>query len=390
MLSLWDFAFLTSILRSQPENDDSLPNKSIKKCNKKQPQGKIVDLLRKQAQQLPSNTGSGLRPTDVSSISRDAKKPDNQFKWPAPPCSGTATSVKGRPRGSLEKAIEGTRDRHLSPAVGHVSSINPAISAFPSRTGTDLKRESVARCSATSCSGPLSHSERAPTLSTQASVSRSSRDSGLSSAVHRRAGVLPRRRAFPASTSTHKKQHHSNSMDRSVDLLSAQLSHEIPDQASMTLMSLPDHMPMYACERPAIEATRTHRIVEKPSLSPMENSRGAHMYSTLIFGARLIVCPQLLYRVQYPHPQLFRLHPYRLLAPSLTYPMNFLNRSRFTAKHFIRISPHPSLSMLHVLRLHIHGNLLMITPPCNPLPMTTANGQRFLNESHGPVGCQVI
>jgi hypothetical protein len=323
-------------------------------------------------------------------MSRDAKKLDNQFKWPAPPCSGTATSVKGRPLGSLEKAVEGTRDRHLSPAAGYVSSINPAISAVPSETGTDLKRDSVARYSATSRSGPLFRSERAQTLSTHASVSRSSRDSGLSLAVHHRAGILPRRRASPSSMSTHKKQHHSNSMDRSADLLSAQLSHEIPDQAPMTLTSLPDPMPMYARERPAIEATRTHRIVEKPSLSPKDNSRGAHLYSTLIFGARLIVCPQLLYRVQYPHPQLFRLYPYRLLALRLTYPMNFLNRSRFTAKRFTRISPHPSLSTLHVLRLHIHGNLLMITPPCNPLPTTTANGQRFLNESHGPVGCQVI
>jgi hypothetical protein len=249
VLSLWDFAFLTSILRSQPENDDTLPNKSIKKCNKKQPQGKIVDLLRKQAQQLPSNTGSGLRPTDVPSMSRDAKKLDNQFKWPAPPCSGTATSVKGRPLGSLEKAVEGTRDRHLSPAAGYVSSINSAISAVPSETGTDLKRESVARCSATSRSSPLFRSERAQTLSTHASVSR----------VHRRAGVLPRRRASPSSMSTHKKQHHSNSMDRSADLLTAQLSHEIPDQAPMTLTSLPDPMPIYARERPAIEVTRTYR-----------------------------------------------------------------------------------------------------------------------------------
>src|SRR6266852_27869 len=282
------FPQLTSIFRSQPENDDSLPNKSIKQCNKKQPQGKIVDLLRKQAQQLPSNTGSGLRPADVSSISRDAKKLDNQSKRSAPPCSGTATSVKGRPLGSPEKVIEGTRDRRLFPAARQVSSSNSTISAAPSGTGSDLRRESVAQCSATSCSGPLSRSERAQTLSTQASVSRSSRDSELSSAVHRRAGVLSRQRASPASASTHKKQHYLNSMDRPADLLSTQLCHEIPDQAPLSLTSPPDPMPMYACEGPIIEATRTQRIVEKPSLSPKENSRGAHMYSTLIFVTRLI------------------------------------------------------------------------------------------------------
>ena len=276
------FAFLTLILRSQPENNDSLSNKTIKKYNKKQPQGKIVDLLRKQAQQPPSNMGSGLRPTDVPSMSRDAKKLDNQFKRSAPLCSGTATSVKGHPLGSLEKALEGTRDRRLSLAASHFSSINAAASAVPSRTGTDLKRKSVAQSSA----GLLSHSERAQTLSTQASVSRPSRDYGLSSAVHRREGGLCMRRASTASTSTHTKQHHLNSMDRPADILSTQLCHEIPDQASMTLTSPPDRMPMYAYERPAIEATR---IVEQPILSPKENSRGAHMYSILIFGARLIV-----------------------------------------------------------------------------------------------------
>lgn len=386
VLSLWDFAFLTSILRSQPENDDSLPIKSVNKCNKKQPQGIIVDLLRKQAQQLP--TGSGLRPTDVSLKSRDANKLDNRFKRPAPPCSGTATSVKGRPPGSLEKAAGGTRDKLLSPAAGYVSPINAAISVVPSGTGTDLKRDSVTQFSATSCSGPISRKEIAQTLSTQASVSRSSRDSGFSLAVNRRKRVSSWRRAFPTSTSTHK-QHCTDSMDRPADIL----SHEVPDQTLVTHTSPPDPMPVYAYQRPAIEATRAHRIIEKPSLSPKENPRGAHMYPTSSFGARLIVCPQLLYRVQYP--QLFQSYPYRLLALRLTYPtnmrpMNFLNRSRFTAKHLIRISPHPSLSTLHVLRPRIHVNLLMITPPCNPLPMTTANGQRFLNASDGPVGCQII
>src|SRR6266849_5418478 len=86
------FPQLTSIFRSQPENDDSLPNKSIK-----------------------------------------------QSKRSAPPCSGTATSVKGRPLGSPEKVIEGTRDRRLFPAARQVSSSNSTISAAPSGTGSDLR-----------------------------------------------------------------------------------------------------------------------------------------------------------------------------------------------------------------------------------------------------------
>ncbi len=305
VLSSWFFvfAFLTSILRSQPENDDSLPKNTTKKCDKKQPQGRIADLLRKQAQQMPSDTGSGLRPTDGPSLLCGAKK-QNHFKGPAPPRSDMATSIKGRPLGSLEKVIvrtdqprHATRDRCISTAAGHVSFVNAAISAAPPDTDSDLKRESVAQCSTIFWCGPLSQSEKPQKLSTRASVSQSvgvptgGTDSGPSLAVHRRAGILSQRQAPPVSTSTHKKRHHLNSMDRPAALLpSTQLSHEILEQASMSSTSPPGPPLMYTWERPAVEATRTHRIVEKPNYSPKKLSRGTQMYSTLIFGERLIVC----------------------------------------------------------------------------------------------------
>lgn len=323
---------------------------------------------------------------------RDVNKLNSQFRRHVPPCSATATSVKGRLFGSPEKAVEGTRDGRLSPAARHVSSINADISTAPSGTGTNLKRESSAQFSATSCSGPLSRSERVQALSTQASVGRSWRDSELSLAVHRRSGVISRRRASPSSTPTRKKQHRLHSTDLPTDKLFTQLSHEILDQAAMTHASPAYSMLMHKFDGPAIGATHTHRVVEKPTSSPNEDSRGAHMYSTLIFGARLIVCPQLLNRVQ--SPQLSQVYPCQVLALRLTYPSsmrpNVLNQCPLTTKHFTRISPRPSLSTLHVLRLRIHRNLLMITQPCSPLLMTTANGQRFLNANHGPVGCQVI
>jgi hypothetical protein len=233
---------------------------------------------------MPSDTGLGLRPTDAP-LSRGTKKLDNNFKRPVSPRSGTTTLVKRRPS-----------------AAGHASPINAAISTvLKSDTHVDPKRRSLAKGSATSWSGFLSRPKRAPTLSTQATASRSSGpstgtlDSGLSLAVHgdRRTAIFSQRQASPASPATHKKQHHFNPMALPVDMLYTQSSPEIPYQASMTFTST------YGRERPVIEATHTRRTAEKPSWSPKEIAQGAHMYSTLIFGARLIVCPQLLYHVQY-------------------------------------------------------------------------------------------
>ena len=391
-------------LRSQPGNDDFLPNKSIKKCDKKQPQGRIVDLLKKQAQQLPSDTG--LRPTEAPFLSRGTTNHDSHFKRPAPPSSAMVTSAKWSSTGSLEKAAKGTRhqplnatrDRCLSPA-GHVTSVNTANLIAPSDTSTDPKCKSVAQSSATSWSGFVSQPKKARALSTQASqaVSRSlglpirAKGSGLSLAVHHGEGVLSQRPVSPASPSTHKKQHHSNSMGRPADLLFTQFSHGIPDQTSMTFTSPLDFAPMHARERPAVEATCTHHIVENPSVSPREIARGEHMYPILFFGVRLIICPQLPYRIQYP--QLTQLLPSGLPVLRLTCPLsvnltNFLNWSPFTRKHVPRISPRPSSSTLPIPHLHVHGNQYMITPLCSPLQMM--NGQHFLSASHGLVICQII
>ena len=341
-------AFLISSLRSQPGNDDPLPNKSVNICDKKQPQGRIVDLLKKQAQQLPSDTG--LRPIEASFLSRGTKNHDNHFKRPAPPSSAMVTSAKGRSTISLEKEPKGAhcqpfnaiRDRCLSPA-GHVTSANAAISIAPSDTSTDPKSRSVAQSSATSWSGLVSRPKKAQALSTQASqpVSRSlgppigAKGSGLSLAVHRR-GAVWSQQASPVSLSAHKEQHHLNSRGRPADQLFTQISHGIRDQASMTFASPPDSASMYARERPAVEATRTHHIVENPSGSAKEVARGEHMYSILFFGVELIVCPQLLYRIQYP--QLTQHLPSGLPVLHLTYSFsvsrtNLLNWSPFAAKH---------------------------------------------------------
>jgi hypothetical protein len=273
-----------------------LPNKTNKKYEKKQPQGRIVDLLKKQAQRPLKDTGSGLRPTEASFLSRGTKKVDNRFKRPAPPDSGTAPIAKRRPPGSLEKAFEGThrtlyttRDRCLSPAVGRAASINATILTAPSDINTDSKSESVLQSSATSRSGLLSRSRKPQALSTQASVTQSlglptgATDSGFSSTVYRRAAILSQRQASPVSPFTYKNQHLLNSKGHPTDLRCPQSPHEILDQASMTFTSPPNTTLMHACESSAVEAIRTHRIVENQSGSLNDTDWGAHMYSILLF-----------------------------------------------------------------------------------------------------------
>lgn len=312
-------------------------------------------------------------------MSRGAKKLDNRFKRPAPPNPGTATPAKRRPFGSLEKAVEAThrpvnttRDRCLSPVVVHATSINSAISSTPSDTDIDPKGKSAPQTPATSRSSLLSQPRAAHALSTQASVTRSlgprtgAINSGFSSVVHRRAATSSRRQASPVSPFTRKKQHLFNSMSHSADLLYTQLPHEISDRASATFASPLDPTSMHANQRPAVEATRTHCIVKNQSGSLKDVDWGAHMYSIFLFCAKLIVFLQLLYRIQYP--QLGQPQPSLLPVLCPTYPLsvsptNFLFRSRSPAKHFPRIFPHPSSLTLLVLRLHVHGNPYMITPP---------------------------
>lgn len=214
-----------------------------------------------------------------------------------------ATPVKRRPPGSLEKALEGThrtlittRDKCLSPAFGHVTSMNAAILTVPSNINTDPKSESVLQSSATSRSGLLSRSRKAQALSTQASASRplglptSSIDSGPSSVVHRRAAVLSQRHASPVSPFSYKKHRLLNSKGHPADLQYTQSPHEIPDQASMTFTPPPDHTLMRAYKKSsAVETTRTHRIVENQGASLNGTDWGAHMYSIFLFRARLIV-----------------------------------------------------------------------------------------------------
>lgn len=225
------FFFLTSSLRSPQRDDDILRNKNIKKCDKKQPQGRIVDFLKKQAQQPPSDTSSGLRPPDASFLSSDAKKLASHIKKSPPFGSSTATSTSGRPSGDLEKPVGGAKGHSLSPQA--------------------------------SVCQPLG-------LSTNAV------DSGLSLCVYRKAATLPQQQTSPRSPSTLK--HHLDSLGHSADLLCTQLPQAIPAQTSITLTSPPAPVPTHPCETPTVDPIHTPQDFEKQNMSPTKVAKGAHTY----------------------------------------------------------------------------------------------------------------
>jgi hypothetical protein len=292
------FAFLTSRFRSPQRNDDIALDKSITKCDKKQPQGRIVDLLKKQAQQPSSNTCPGLRPSDTVPRFSGAKKLDNKSKNPNPPRPGTIALTNGRPPGYHGKTVESTRqldatrDRGLSSAVGRVSRTKTVISS------ADQKRGRVVQSSAVTRSGPLSQHANAQTSSTQASAGRSLgqftdvEDSGLYSAVHHRATAFSL-----TSPSSVKEQHFSGSLGHAADPLHNSLSQAIPTKSSITFASPPRQASVYAYEGPS---DLTHRPFKKQSAPPNEIAQGGHTYSSFIFRRRLIVHSQSQYHIRYP------------------------------------------------------------------------------------------
>jgi hypothetical protein len=130
------FAFLTSDLRSPQQNDDSKLDKSTSDCDKRQPQGRIVDLLRKQAQQPPSDTCLGFRPSSRSSDAKKLLEDNSKTRNPALPHSGTVVLTSGHPSGYLRKTMKGprkpldtTRVRRLFPAPGCVPPTKVTISS---------------------------------------------------------------------------------------------------------------------------------------------------------------------------------------------------------------------------------------------------------------------
>ena len=302
MLTDGNLRFLTLSLRSPQRNDDIAPNKTTTKCDKKQPQGRILDLLKKQAQQPPSDACPGLRPLDTSRSS-GANKLENSKK-PDPPRFGTATPTNGRSSGYTGKAVKGTRqlrgttrDKRPFSAVGRISSTRTVTSSLPSDPGADRRRERVFQTSATTRSNHPPQPARAQTSSTQASVDQSIGffpdvvDSGL-----------------------------LGSWSHSADPLGTQSSQAITAKTAITCAS--PRGPA-SSKGPNAEVPRTHHLSQKRSASPNEIGQSLHTHSDFIFGTRLIVHLQLQYHMWYPQPN--RLQLSRLLVLSLTYHCQHIN-----------------------------------------------------------------
>ena len=71
--------FLTFNPRPQESYDVQTISKRSNASEKKQPQGRIVDFLKKQAQQPSSSKGSGFKPLDAP-LSRNTKKSEEHSK----------------------------------------------------------------------------------------------------------------------------------------------------------------------------------------------------------------------------------------------------------------------------------------------------------------------
>jgi hypothetical protein len=131
-------AFLTSNLRSQQSNDSSTLGNNVKKCDKKQPQGRIVDLLKKQAQQPASDTASGLRPHVASSLSSDAMKHGDCSRKLGLTNAGSIVLASGQrqvnPR-CLPKMVVGT---HQSLNATHETRALPVASCIPHTSSLEL------------------------------------------------------------------------------------------------------------------------------------------------------------------------------------------------------------------------------------------------------------
>lgn len=283
-------------LRSPQRNNDSAPNKTTTRCDKKQPQGRIVDLLKKQAQQPPSDTRPGLKPHDASRSS-GAHKLGKISKKPEPPRFGPAIPTNGCSSGYTGKSVKGTgqlrgaaRDKRPFSAAGCISPTEAVAPSLPSGPSANRGRERVIQSSAAIQSNLLFQPAHAQTSSTHASVDQSI---GFFPDVVD-AGLL-------------------SSWGHSANPLGPQPSQAAPVKTPITWAS--SRGPA-SSKGPSVEVPHTHRLSEKRSVFPNEIAQSLHTDSNIILSTGLIVPLQL--QCHTWNPQLSRLQLSHLLVLSLT------------------------------------------------------------------------
>ncbi|KAI9458889.1 hypothetical protein BJY52DRAFT_1267770 [Lactarius psammicola] len=254
-------AFGPEVCAPSQEIYDVPISKRNKTCEKKQPQGRIVDLLKKQAQQPPSGKGSGLRPLDAS-LSGNGRKTEGPSKSSTISDSFPTVLSNRHHLGKCDniKAVDSTRHIHNVPCDADPLPMNrraihtkTALPVFSSNTRTDSRLSTSGDCatqsSATSRSGSLFQS--AQELSTRASIGQSLLGS-----------CIP---AIPPQP--------TKGPDVSRSLTNQTTTSVQGDSGTPSRTCLP--LEFQTQERSVIEGTSTHDIVDGWNAFPIKNPQGA-------------------------------------------------------------------------------------------------------------------
>ncbi|KAH9000819.1 hypothetical protein EDB86DRAFT_3101127, partial [Lactarius hatsudake] len=215
------FAFLTLNPRSQKSYDVRKIGEINKSYEKKQPQGRIVDFLKKQAQQPSAGKDSGLRPLDAP-LSGNTRKPEYISKSSTLSDSFPAVLGNWHHLGKCDytKAVDSARQLRNAPCdADPLSTGRRAIhtkTAFSSNARTESRLSISGNCvtqsSGVSRSGSLFQSVQES--STWASIGQSllGPASEHSPGVLPRAVIPPQHQALPASGPPHKGPDVSSSL----------------------------------------------------------------------------------------------------------------------------------------------------------------------------------
>jgi hypothetical protein len=191
-------------------------------CEKKQPQGRIVDFLKKQAQQPPPSKGSGFRPLDAS-LSGNTRKSKDSSKSSTLYDSFPAV-LGNRNHPDYTETVDSTCQLHNVPrnadssftSAIHTKTVLPASSSN-TRTVPRFSVSGATQSSSASMSGSLFQS--AQELSTQASIGRSLLEPCIVDEASEhcpgmlsRPAIPPLHQALPTSGSPYRRPYVSNSL----------------------------------------------------------------------------------------------------------------------------------------------------------------------------------
>ncbi|KAI0305225.1 hypothetical protein B0F90DRAFT_1666683 [Multifurca ochricompacta] len=275
----WSIAKINAASRLAQKSQESISInetslcKVNKRCDKKQPQGRIVDLFKKQAEQPPLAKASGLRPSDAPSRSSGTRRRKDCSKKPAILDSVAIIPESKNSPGNFgypTKAVYGTR--HSFDAIS-------ATNGAP-HIGPALPSSSHVGGSAAPRSGLLFQS--AQVSSTQASVGQFLGPSASARIPHPRTAVFPQHLKPSASSLTHRKQR--------IAVSSVVREPIIARDDFLTNNDEPPPAPTIMCAHDPLDiaATHVHRISEIQNGPPTGIPQDARTHLKSPSGTRLI------------------------------------------------------------------------------------------------------